>query len=235
MRTSGVNAEKALDVIKSKRAFVAPNSGFLDQLELYDVLKYDVDPSRPEYRRFLVVAMAEQQQANGYIDNLTLAPDPEQQTTSVKVTTKPFKSLRCKKCRRILVEAENVIDHTPGPGQQAFAYTKRNTDLHVTEHATNMPSEALPRATVNQALNPLLASLAARNTHCSSYFVEPMEWITALHDGQLQGRIECPKCMSKLGSYSWSGEQCSCGRWITPAFMLHRKQVDEVKNVLKRQ
>ena len=127
--------------------------------------------------------------------------------------------------RYVLVNKEHILDHEPGKGQQAFAYTKRNTDLQ------SITAEA-PIATplqLNQPLNPLLARLGASNNNCSSYFIEPMEWIHALQDGQLEGRMDCPNCTAKLGQYNWSGAQCSCGRWITPAFMLHRKQVDEIK------
>jgi dual specificity phosphatase 12 len=61
-----------------------------------------------------------------------------------------------------------------------------------------------------------------------------MEWIDGLDQWNIEGRLDCPRCHTKLGSYCWSGAQCSCGRWVTPAFMLHRKQVDEIKAVRLR-
>src|SRR5690554_6802729 len=57
-------------------------------------------------------------------------------------------------------------------------------------------------------------------TVCQSYFIEPVEWIQDLHG--LEGKISCPKCDSKLGTFKWSGGQCSCGSWVTPAFMMHK-------------
>lgn len=135
------------------------------------------------------------------------------------------------------MHAEHVIEHKPGQGQQAFSYFKRTSELNVkdVQQSTTETNGAVSDAavpTVNQSLNPLLASLANRASNCSSFFIEPMEWMTDTHD--LQGRIDCPKCACKLGFYSWSGEQCSCGRWITPAFMLHQKQVDLVRPMLRR-
>ena len=127
--------------------------------------------------------------------------------------------------RYVLVNKEHILDHEPGKGQQAFAYTKRNTDLQ----SITAEAPIITPTQLNQPLNPLLAKLGTSNKNCSSYFIEPMEWIHALQDGQLEGRVDCPNCMAKLGQYNWSGAQCSCGRWITPAFMLHRKQVDEIK------
>ncbi|CDH60414.1 dual specificity protein phosphatase 12 [Lichtheimia corymbifera JMRC:FSU:9682] len=220
MRKGKLDVQKTLDMIRDRRAFVAPNDGFLDQLELYHTLEYDVDPKHSAYRRFLVDSNAKEQQETGYISNLALTPDPE-----VHRSTTSQKLIRCKKCRRRLVEVEHVLEHAPGKGQLAFSYTKRNGELNVT---------SAPTATMatNQPLNPLLASLAASRMQCSSYFIEPMEWMGNLLDGEVEGRIDCPKCMSKLGQYNWAGAQCSCGRWITPAFMLHRKQVDEMRNQL---
>lgn len=65
---------------------------------------------------------------------------------------------------------------------------------------------------------------------CSSYFVEPMEWMSSLSSGQVTGRLDCPspKCGAKLGSWDWAGIQCACGAWVTPAFSLHRSKVDQV-------
>ncbi|KAI9271728.1 protein-tyrosine phosphatase-like protein [Phascolomyces articulosus] len=217
MRTRQLSPQAALDMVKAKRTFAQPNSGFMEQLDLYQLLQYRVDTSHVAYRRFLVAGMAREQQDTGYIVNLALTPNPEAGSQSQLI-------VRCKKCRYVLVNKEHILDHEPGKGQQAFAYTKRNTDIQ-----SSTPSSAVSPDIHQQPLNPLLARLGTSNNNCSSYFIEPMEWIHVLQDSQIEGRIDCPNCMSKLGQYNWSGAQCSCGRWITPAFMLHRKQVDEIK------
>ncbi|XP_056149383.1 dual specificity protein phosphatase 12 isoform X2 [Lampris incognitus] len=64
---------------------------------------------------------------------------------------------------------------------------------------------------------------------CTSYFIEPVQWMEEALLGVMDGQLLCPKCSSKLGSFSWCGDQCSCGRWITPAFQLHRNRVDEIR------
>ncbi|KAI9312175.1 hypothetical protein BX666DRAFT_1866685, partial [Dichotomocladium elegans] len=139
--------------------------------------------------------------------------------------------LRCRKCRRKLVEVDHVLEHQPGKGQLAFSYLKRDADLNATSSTS---AAATTGYALNQSISPLLAQISSSRNQCSSYFIEPMEWMTNITEGQLEGRIDCPKCMAKLGQYNWSGAQCSCGRWITPAFMLHRKQVDEIKSLSKR-
>lgn len=69
-----------------------------------------------------------------------------------------------------------------------------------------------------------------KSAACSSYFIEPMAWMTSLSSGEVTGRLNCPtaKCGQKLGSWDWAGMQCGCGAWVTPAFSLHRSKVDEI-------
>ncbi|XP_075244139.1 dual specificity protein phosphatase 12-like [Convolutriloba macropyga] len=62
--------------------------------------------------------------------------------------------------------------------------------------------------------------------NCSSLFVEPVKWMEILILGVLSGKLCCPKCRNKLGSFNWSGAQCSCGAWVAPAFQLHKNAVD---------
>ncbi|KAI8052528.1 dual specificity phosphatase 12 [Syncephalis plumigaleata] len=122
--------------------------------------------------------------------------------TSTDNTTSPPQSLsiRCRKCRCPLLTDEHMITHTAGSGQSAFSPHRRNQSYgHYTP------------------------------TQCSSYFIEPMEWIDGIMDGDNEGKIQCPKCLAKLGQYSWSGTQCSCGAWITPAVALHRNRVDAIQ------
>lgn len=65
---------------------------------------------------------------------------------------------------------------------------------------------------------------------CSSYFLTTSPtWFTPSED--VTGKLCCVKCDAKLGQWSWSGNQCSCGAWITPAFQFNKSKVDacEVK------
>ena len=64
MRSLKITPKAALDIIRDHRVFAQPNDGFMDQLELYHTLQYDVDPKHAAYRRFLVVGMAKEQQGD---------------------------------------------------------------------------------------------------------------------------------------------------------------------------
>lgn len=67
------------------------------------------------------------------------------------------------------------------------------------------------------------------------YSLLPSQFCTSYTEGRLLlspcVQLLCPKCGSKLGSFNWCGDQCSCGRWVTPAFQLHRNRVDEIRQL----
>nr|CAD7204420.1 unnamed protein product [Timema douglasi] len=62
---------------------------------------------------------------------------------------------------------------------------------------------------------------------CSeTYFVEPLAWMSSVPHS-LQGKLHCPKCQNKLGSFSWiMGCQCPCGSKISPAFYFVPSKVE---------
>ncbi|KAL4563296.1 hypothetical protein LXL04_027336 [Taraxacum kok-saghyz] len=64
---------------------------------------------------------------------------------------------------------------------------------------------------------------------CSSIFVEPMKWMQAVEDGNVEQKLQCIGCNARLGSFNWAGMQCNCGAWVNPAFQLHKSRVDECR------
>ncbi|KAJ1564570.1 hypothetical protein HK405_014532 [Cladochytrium tenue] len=72
--------------------------------------------------------------------------------------------------------------------------------------------------------------MQAETARCASVFVEPVEWMLGptADDGAapVEGRLACPACDAKLGSFNWAGSPCSCGAWVAPAFALHAAKVD---------
>lgn len=47
-----------------------------------------------------------------------------------------------------------------------------------------------------------------------------------VEDGALEGKLSCIHCGARLGYFNWSGIQCNCGSWITPAFQISKSKVD---------
>jgi len=109
---------------------------------------------------------------------------------------------KCRKCRRSLFRSSSILDHNEGSGPIAFAHKRVTPSFMLT---TGSPAQ------------------------CTSYFIEPVQWMESALLGVMDGQLLCPKCNAKLGSFNWYGEQCSCGRWITPAFQIHKNRVDEMK------
>ncbi|KAI9475243.1 tyrosine protein phosphatase yvh1 [Coemansia sp. RSA 1085] len=198
MQNEKLTAEQALAQIKHKRPQIYPNDGFVEQLQLYYDIDYDVSPTKALYRRFLISHNADRYREYGEMGAVVAGQDPSQNGKGAT------RLLRCKKCRRALATEANIIDHEPGAGQEEFSYKKRNAGGTSTPHAF------------------------PQNRACSSLFVEPMEWMGGVGDGLIESRIACPKCQAKLGAFNWAGAQCSCGKWITPSFQLHRNKVDEM-------
>ncbi|KAJ2340903.1 tyrosine protein phosphatase yvh1 [Coemansia sp. RSA 2618] len=197
MQARRLTSEQALAFIKERRPQIHPNEGFLEQLQLYYDIGFDVSAAAALYRRFLVRHNADRFREYGEMGAVVAGIDPAEQAAL------GGRLVRCKKCRRALVTDANIIEHQAGAGQAEFSYKKRDSSGTSTPHAF------------------------PQNHACSSLFVEPMEWMDGVGDGLVENRILCPKCLAKLGAYNWAGAQCSCGKWITPSFQIHRNKVDE--------
>ncbi|KAI8838516.1 protein-tyrosine phosphatase-like protein [Chytriomyces cf. hyalinus JEL632] len=213
---SSVDAQAAVDAIRVGRSCVCPNDGFMAQLEIYHKMNCKLEKNSAAYRRFRLALATTEQQQLGTLSKLIMTADPAtqpSQTTSTNTTsnTPAFRTIRCKTCRRPLLTEDSVIPHEVGSGQNAFQYRKRDTAI---QRLSQQPKE----------------------TACSSYCSEPMEWMLDVADGQLEGKICCPneKCGSKLGSFSWAGIACPCGTWVAPAFMIHKQKVDVVGGLAAR-
>ncbi|XP_023377256.1 dual specificity protein phosphatase 12 isoform X1 [Pteropus vampyrus] len=109
---------------------------------------------------------------------------------------------KCRKCRRSLFRSSSILDHSGGSGPVAFAHKR---------------------------MSPSFTHVTGSQAQCTSYFIEPVQWMESALLGVMDGQLLCPKCSAKLGSFSWCGEQCSCGRWVTPALQIHKNRVDETK------
>ncbi|KAF3907962.1 hypothetical protein ABW21_db0207717 [Orbilia brochopaga] len=110
-----------------------------------------------------------------------------------------IESLKCKMCRRTLALPESFVDH----------------------QAKSPPITATARD---------IAAAGPSKGSCQHHFVDPVVWMRPeLEKGLMEGKLECPKCNAKVGSYAWHGMKCTCGLWVVPAISLARGRVDEVR------
>lgn len=121
----------------------------------------------------------------------------------------------CRKCGTQLFTKEDVLHE-----DVANADTGTDGIAAATENA-----ETPSVSSVKAAWGRLDKGGGASKLPCSSVFLtESPKWVSdaSSHDG----RLTCPKCNARVGSFSWSGATCSCGRWVTPAFQFQLARVD---------
>ncbi|KAK6512256.1 tyrosine protein phosphatase yvh1 [Arthrobotrys musiformis] len=107
--------------------------------------------------------------------------------------------LKCRKCRRTLALSKSFVDH----------------------QAASPPIASSSR-------DRILNAVGLNKPNCQHHFLDPIVWMKPeLEKGEMEGKLECPKCKSKVGSYAWQGMKCSCGVWVTPAISLAKSRVDE--------
>ncbi|CAN6716345.1 unnamed protein product [Malus baccata var. baccata] len=208
MRTENLSQEDALKSLRQSCDFVCPNDGFLDQLKMYEEMGFKVDCASPIYMSFRLKVLGESYHRGDRIDSSKFGADPgvagevasgvEAASNEGKTVTPAF---RCKKCRRVVALQDNVEDHIPGEGEQSFGWRKRKSSNSYNKYEDS-------------------------DSECSSIFVEPLKWMTAVEEGAMEGKLSCVHCEARLGYFNWAGTQCSCGSWITPAFQLHKNRVD---------
>ncbi|XP_078444922.1 dual specificity protein phosphatase-like protein [Wolffia australiana] len=204
MKTERKSLEDALESLVQVCEFVCPNDGFMDQLKMFEEMGFKVDLSSPTYKRFRLKMLGDSYNRGHKIDSSIFGADPglPPQQRIPEVPHKPASPAaiyRCKKCRRVIALQDNVVIHTPGEGESCFTWQKRRSGNPFNRHA---------------------------GPDCSSIFVEPLRWMTEVEGGGLEGKLSCIHCDARLGYFNWSGIQCSCGSWITPAFQIHKNRVD---------
>jgi dual specificity phosphatase 12 len=108
----------------------------------------------------------------------------------------------CQKCRCALFTREQ-LSRQHAEGRHAFAYRRALKGAD----AGGAPSEA---------------------RECGSVFVsEPNSWMLASTAAETEsGKLNCPKCGTRVGTFAWSGSQCSCGTWIVPALQFPASKLD---------
>lgn len=214
MRMERLSQEDALKSLREQNEFVCPNDGFLEQLKMFEDMGFEVDHTSSIYKKFHLKILGEAYGRGEKVDSSKFEADPGLPAsipsfnfdTSTSQEAPDHENLgtiyRCKKCRRVVASEENVVTHFPGEGETCFRRKNRSSGRFFDEY-----------------LEP----------ECSSIFVEPLQWMTTVEEGAIEGKLSCIGCQARLGYFNWSGIQCSCGTWVNPAFQLHKSRVDTSK------
>ena len=103
-----------------------------------------------------------------------------------------------------MVEANNGIQEYTCKKCRHLIFTSEDIQEHSSKKKTHV-------ARANKMNNK-------QPNECSSHFIEMADWMEFPEDGSQAGKLLCPKCKEKLGSFAHYGAQCSCGRWVSPAY-----------------
>ncbi|KAJ6363531.1 hypothetical protein OIU78_003663 [Salix suchowensis] len=162
MKTEQLSLEDALESLRQSCESVGPNDGFLEQLKMFEEMGFKVDHASPIYKRFRLKALGEFYNRGEKIDSSKFGADPgaPTQVSSNEEASpiggeKGIPSYHCKKCHRVVALQENVVDHVPGEGETSFTWSKQKSG------------------------NPFNKS---DESDCSSIFVEPLKWMTAVEE-----------------------------------------------------
>ena len=109
----------------------------------------------------------------------------------------------CRKCRTVLFGQDDFEDPPHVPARHSFSARKVNHGSVL--HRTSAPDRPF----------------------CQSHFLrDGLPWMGDM--SAFEGKFGCPKCGTKLGTWHWSGSQCSCGTWVVPAIQIPLSRVDEI-------
>ncbi|CAI5712717.1 unnamed protein product [Peronospora destructor] len=83
--------------------------------------------------------------------------------------------------------------------------------------------------TTRNQLPHLAPGEATSREFCAGIFIEPMLWMMTMSSfiSNNNGKLLCPSCKAKLGSWNWLGVKCNCKRFVTPAFLLVSSRTQE--------
>lgn len=195
-----------------------PNDGFLEQLEIYresefcddTLLLRKISPRWRAYRmEYLITNMLHQTNHDG-----NAAADDEGQFSNFSNPTQGsdenWFGFKCAKCRTLLASSEVYIPHAP-------PFDKDDKQLYFVKSAFR------GKRVINRQLG---------QNECTHIFTEPLLWMRdKLVNGddegndELEGRLDCYKCGTKVGGWNWKGGRCSCGKWMVPAIHLLKSRV----------
>ncbi|KAL7528625.1 hypothetical protein ACHAXR_004099 [Thalassiosira sp. AJA248-18] len=124
-------------------------------------------------------------------------------------------------------DIQSTPTHTPNPENNRYACKRCRTILFGVDDLEDPPhAQSQHNFRKRGPNNPVYGA----DGTCQNHFIsQPLSWMNGC--AEMEGKLHCPKCNTKVGHYSWTGAQCSCGTWVTPAIMVPVSKVDEMKPI----
>lgn len=204
------SVKKTLDQVR-KRRWVKPNMGFYKQLELFQAMDFQVKKDSPVFRAFKLENIAKQIKLGNHFKALDKISGQNSAPLSDK-NNNPEEDdcYKCKKCRLYLFPTSQVVPHI-----KSFEQARLNSWNKMLSYYKQLGHTAKTDDKEEQECRKEL-------------YIEPQDWFKERLE-ELNGKINCPKCDTKIGSFDWCGSKCSCETWVTPAFHISIGKVDRCK------
>jgi len=241
MKSRKWSLSEALPNVKVNRPCICPNDGFMDQLRLFEIMRFKLDKSFLPYKLYKLTQIHQQVtktkilpvQVKKSLQNSStstpcyevapsLSSTPNSDVSSGNETNNSSPNFnkglptrqtlyKCKKCRFTLAASNNVLPHWPG---DTITWSKLMNKMLETESA--------------EETRNIVKHSASKYADCKNgIFLEPLKWMEVCNSVS-ESRLFCAKCGSKLGTYSWdSAIKCPCGASMAPGFFINLNRVDK--------
>lgn len=153
---------------------------------------------------------------------------------------------RCRKCRRVVASKSNLITHKSMDQENSFESplprrreNSQSAFKFLQEEAGNSADvEAIDELTEKVATTGLSDKSIAEPQICTkTFFVEPLTWMKDAVANNAEGKLYCPSCKAKIGSFNWlMASRCPCGAQVSPSFYLVPSKIEYsnvVQNILQ--
>ena len=202
---------------------------------------HKIDPTYKNYKIFRLKLAAEQVKSakilpSSFMNLLAADPGLMQEKPETQV-------YRCRKCRRIVASKSNLITHKPKDQENFFdsPLPRRKERLGSSikyinnEFGHSSDHEGIEELT-DKVLTTSLSdkSLKEEPQICTkTFFVEPLTWMLPDVIHNVEGKLYCPSCKSKIGSFNWTmASKCPCGAQVSPSFYLVPSKI-EYSNIVQ--
>lgn len=193
----------AYRLVKSKRTIIGPNFGFRRQLALYEKLDCDLSMTNIWMRRYIFNRLVhsysdsyydhqqpihcQSRKAKNFSHYLKMFQGyfEQQQQQSQSIVCQPnFVYYKCKSCRSILFNQNDLIDHDNNGEYSNNDTHKKITNHHHHHHGSNK--------SIDGTIYIMIVKWIADDL---------LKYFDSL---KKSGKIDCPKCQTKLGRFEWN-------------------------------
>lgn len=133
-----------------------------------------------------------------------------------------------------LAEPVQKTPHIVDPSKNRYLCRMCRTTLFGDNDLQDPPHEVSQHQFSRRKMQHGTVTAESITDHCQSYFLQDgLNWMgNDIQNGVSEGKFNCPHCSAKIGTWIWSGTQCSCGTWVVPAIQIPKSKVDVMKSTI---